>query len=313
VTARSAHRPRWPQPGVLDGAARVDLAVVHRLPRVLGPALALGSSLTGGASDFLGGTNSRRIGTMQWMFCTQLVGLALAGGWVAISGDRVPGLETVAAATGAGLGLIVGLAAFFQAMVVGTISIVAPISATGVVIPIAAGLARGERPGAAQVLGIIAAIAGIALASRAPREHPSARAESGLGLALLAALGGGFFFWLMAPGSAHGVPWAMVISRTVPVLVLGAVLAVRRKSLRPALEARTARSVLIAGLLALVAIGLYAYATRHGQLAIVSVLGSLYPVVTVSLAYHVLGERVHGVQRVGIAAVLAGVVLMSAG
>jgi drug/metabolite transporter (DMT)-like permease len=279
----------------------------------LGPALALGSSLTGGASDFLGGTNSRRIGTMQWMFCTQLVGLVLAGGWVAISGDPLPGLATVAAATGAGLGLIVGLAAFFQAMVVGTISIVAPISATGVVIPIAAGLARGERPGAAQVLGIVAAIAGIALASRAPREHPSAPAESGLGLALLAALGGGFFFWLMAPGSAHGVPWAMLISRTVPVLALGAVLAIRRKSLRPALDARTARTVLIAALLALVAIALYAYATLHGQLAIVSVLGSLYPVVTVSLAYHVLGERVHRVQRVGIAAVLAGVVLMSTG
>ena len=280
---------------------------------MLGPALALGSSLTGGASDFLGGTNSRRIGTLQWMFCTQLISLMLAGGWVAISGDPLPGLATVAAATGAGLGLMVALLAFFQAMVVGTISIVAPISATGVVIPIAAGLARGERPGAAQVLGIVAAIGGIALASRPRREHPAAPAESGLGLALLAALGGGFFFWLMAPGSRHGVPWAMLIARMIPVLALGAALCIRRKSLRPALEARTARTILISALLSLVAVVLYAYATLHGQLAIVSVLGSLYPVVTVLLAYHVLGERVHRGQQVGITSVLVGVVLMSVG
>lgn len=158
---------------------------------MLGPALALGSALTGGISDFLGGTTSRRIGTIQFMLCTQLIGMVLAGCWVAISTDPIPGVATLAAGAAAGLGLTVGLAAFFQAMVVGTISIVAPISATGVVIPIVAGVVRGERPGPAQAFGMVAAIAGIMLASRSPREHPTARAEQGLGLALLAAFGGG--------------------------------------------------------------------------------------------------------------------------
>ena len=99
-----------------------------------------GPSLTGGASDFLGGTNSRRIGTMQWMFCTQLVGLAIAFGWVLLSAAPLPGLMTALEAVAAGLSLMVGLAAFFEAMVLGSISIVAPISATGVVVPIAAGV-----------------------------------------------------------------------------------------------------------------------------------------------------------------------------
>jgi drug/metabolite transporter (DMT)-like permease len=283
------------------------------VPRVTGPPLALASSLTGGVSDFLGGTNSRVIGPVRWMFCTQLIGLVLAGGWVAVSGDALPGIATIAAAVGASLGLVIGLLAFFQAMVVGTISIVAPISATGVVIPIAVGVARGEHPAALQVVGIVAACIGIAFASRVPGEQAAVRNTTGLWLALLAALGGGFFFWLMEPASRHGVPWAVLISRAIPVLVLGALLCARRDSPRSQLPPGTARAMLVSAAFALAAIALYAYATVHGQLAIVSVLGSLYPVVTVLLAYRVLGERLHRVQGFGIASVLVGVLLMSAG
>jgi len=274
---------------------------------VLGAVLALACSLTGGASDFLAGTSSRRIGTLQWMFATQLVGVALAGAWVAISGDPLPPFATLADATAAGFGLMVGLLAFFQAMVVGTIS------ATGVVIPIAAGIARGERPSAAQAAGIVAAIAGVALASREPGQHSTATAESGLGLALVAALGGGVFFWLMAPASRHGAAWPVFLARAIPAVALVVVLRLRRTPLRPALGRRTALTVLASALLAFAATAAYAYATQHGRLAIVSVLGSLYPVVTVLLAYHVLGERVHGSRRLGVIAVLAGVVLLSAG
>ena len=280
---------------------------------MLGAVLALACSLTGGASDFLAGTSSRRIGTLQWMFATQLVGVALAGAWVAISGDPLPPFATLADATAAGFGLMVGLLAFFQAMVVGTISVVAPISATGVVIPIAAGIARGERPSAAQAAGIVAAIAGVALASREPGQHSTATAESGLGLALVAALGGGVFFWLMAPASRHGAAWPVFLARAIPAVALVVVLRLRRTPLRPALGRRTALTVLASSMLALVSTAAYAYATQHGRLAVVSVLGSLYPVVTVLLAYHVLGERVHGSRRLGVIAVLAGVVLLSAG
>ncbi len=279
---------------------------------MLGPALALGSSLTGGASDFLGGTNSRRIGTAQWIFCTQLVGLMIACGWVAITEGPLPNVATIAAAAGAGVGLMVGIAAFFQAMVVGTISIVAPISATGVVVPIAAGIIGGERPGVADVIGMAAAIAGIVLAARGPRKASSAPAESGLGLALVAALGQGLFFWLMAPASHGGVPWALLITRAIPAVVVAAILGIRRESLRSMLDPHGALIIPFAAVLSCAGVAFYADATRHGGLAIVSVLASLYPVVTVLLAYMLLGERVRTIQRIGIAAVLAGVVLMSA-
>ncbi len=279
---------------------------------MVGAPLALGSSLSGGTSDFLGGTNSRRVGTMQWMLCTQVLSLALACGWLTLSRGPLPSATAMLAAAGAGLSLTFGLAAFFQAMVIGTISVVAPISATGVVIPIVVGLAGGERPNAVQVIGILAAITGIVLVSRQPRRRSSAQAHGGIALAMLSALGSGLFFWLMAPASHNGVPWAVVIARSVTVVALAVILAVRRESIRPALNLRTARIAPVAALLSLGGIALYAESTLYGGLAIVSVLGSLYPVATVMLAYLVLGERVYGIQRAGVAAVFAGVVMMSA-
>jgi drug/metabolite transporter (DMT)-like permease len=278
---------------------------------VLGPAFAFGSSLSYGFADFIGGTTSRRIGTLPFIFCTQLISVVLASTWVLISGGRVPSLAAAAAAAGAGLGVAVGLTAFFQAMVVGKISVVAPISATGVVLPIAVGIARGERPSAAQAVGIVAAIAGVVVAARPPREQRTGRTQPGIGLALLAAVGTGLFLWLMAPASRYGVAWAILISRAIPAVALIAVVSITRTSLRGAIEPRTMRPILASAVLAFAGSSLYGFATLHGQLVIVSVLGALYPAVTVLLAYRLLGERLDVVHQVGIAAVLAGIVLLS--
>jgi drug/metabolite transporter (DMT)-like permease len=237
--------------------------------------------------------------------------LVCAAGWVAVASDPIPPLGTLAAAAGAGLGMTVGLSAFFQAMAVGKMSLVAPISATGVAIPVAAGILRGEHPSAVQILGILTAIAGVVLVTRSRGEQQS-QSESGLGLALLAAVGTGLFMWLMAPASRHGVPWAILISRAVPAAVLVAVVTIRRPALRPALRSGPASRIGVQALLGFTASVLYAFATLHGQLAIVSVLGSLYPVVTLLLAHRLLGERLDGVQQIGISAVLGGVLLLSA-
>jgi drug/metabolite transporter (DMT)-like permease len=268
--------------------------------------------LSYGVSDFLGAIGSRRVGTLQFLVLTQVSGLVLAAGWVAISSDPIPPGHALLAAAGAGLGVTIGVFALFQAMVVGKVSVVAPISATGVVLPVAIGIARGEHPTVVQAVGIIAAIAGVVLAARTRGEDQVARGEAGLGLAVVAAVGTGLFLWLMAPASQHGVAWAVLIARVVPSAALVTAVCIIGTSLRPALEPRTAGIVLAAAVLAFVGVALYGAATLHGQLVIVSVLGSLYPVVIVLLAYRVLGERLDGAQRVGVVAVLCGVVLLSA-
>jgi drug/metabolite transporter (DMT)-like permease len=223
----------------------------------------------------------------------------------------VPPLSTAVAATAAGIGIVVGLGAFFQAIVVGNMSVVAPVAATGAFVPVVAALVGGERPSLSQALGILAAVGGVSLASRTSGDPRAGQRESGIGLALLAAGGFGSFLWLMAPASRHGVPWAILIARGVPAVILSAVVASRRPSFREARESRTAIAIVAAGVLVVLASTLYAYATRHGELAIVSVLAAVSPVVTVLLAYRVLNERVYGARQVGIIMVLAAVVVLS--
>jgi drug/metabolite transporter (DMT)-like permease len=227
--------------------------------------------------------------------------------------DELPSWTAVAWAALAGSAGIVALGAFYRALAIGTMSVVAPISATAAAVPVLVGLAEGERPGGLQIAGMAAALAGVILASREPVEEgcpPANRAA--IGLALVAAAGFGTFFVGIDRASATAeVPWVIVVQRCCSVsLLLIATLVVR-----PSLPRDGASLLVLAavGLLDLGANGLYALATTHGLLSVVSVLGSLYPAVTVVLARFVLAERIARVQEVGVVLALAGVIAISAG
>jgi drug/metabolite transporter (DMT)-like permease len=227
--------------------------------------------------------------------------------------DELPSWSAVGWAALAGSAGIVALGAFYRALAIGTMSVVAPISATAAAVPVLVGLAEGERPGGLQIAGMAAALAGVILASREPVEEgcpPANRAA--IGLALVAAAGFGTFFVGIDRASATAeVPWVIVVQRCCSVsLLLIATLVVR-----PSLPRDGASLLVLAavGLLDLGANGLYALATTHGLLSVVSVLGSLYPAVTVVLARFVLAERIARVQEVGVVLALAGVIAISAG
>ena len=53
-------------------------------------------------------------------------------------------------------------------------------------------------------------------------------------------------------------------------------------------------------------------ATTKGLVSIAMVLGSLFPIVTVVLAYRLLHERLHRVQYIGIVVAIFGVIAISA-
>jgi drug/metabolite transporter (DMT)-like permease len=227
--------------------------------------------------------------------------------------DELPSWTAVGWAALAGSAGIVALGAFYRALAIGTMSVVAPISATAAAVPVLVGLAEGERPGGLQIAGMAAALAGVILASREPVEEgcpPANRAA--IGLALVAAAGFGTFFVGIDRASATAeVPWVIVVQRccSVSLLVIATLV------VRPSLP-RDGASLLVlgaVGLLDLGANGLYALATTKGLLSVVSVLGSLYPAVTVVLARFVLAERIARVQEVGVVLALAGVVAISAG
>jgi drug/metabolite transporter (DMT)-like permease len=104
--------------------------------------------------------------------------------------------------------------------------------------------------------------------------------------------------------------WLLVLSRSVPVPALIALAWARHMPLPPR---GNGLLLVLAGMLDCGATGLYAIANTKGALSIVSVVGSLYPVMTVVLARFVLGERIRPVQRIGVAAALAGVALIAGG
>ncbi len=272
--------------------------------------LALASSLLWGTSDFLGGTATRRlpallvVGVSQAVALIGLVPLALLLG--AAPGSLVDGVL-------AGVAGVVGLAAFYSALSTGTMGVVAPIASLGALVPVTVGLARGETPTAVQGVGIAVAVVGVVLAS-GPELSGRAPARPLL-LAVLAAAGFGAVAVLLADG-ASASPGAVVVTlllmRTTSVGLLVAVAVLARQPVT-----RPGRSDL--PLLAAVGVGdvaanaTYAFASRGGLLSVVSVLASLYPVVTVLLARQVLGERLLVIQGVGAFTTLGGVALLAAG
>lgn len=281
-----------------------------------GVALALGASLAWGVSDFVAGLSVRRAGAPAVTLLTQLCAVVLGVAWTAASGDPAPDARTAALALGAGVGVLVGLGSFYRALALAPMSIVAPIAATGVAVPVLAGVAGGDRPAAVQVAGIGLASAGVVLAVRRPGQlaGPTGDARAGVALALLAAVGSGAFLWLMAPASEDSLPWALIIARgaAAPLFALAVVAGGVR--LRPAFGSPAAAAeILTVALLSFAASALYAASTRHGLLSLVSVLASLYPAVTVVLAWRVLGERLDRGRRLGVVAALAGVVLIAGG
>jgi drug/metabolite transporter (DMT)-like permease len=281
---------------------------------MLAVALGLSSSICWGLADFLGGLQSRRVRVLAVLLVSQAAGLIAIAIGIAIARPHLPPVGDLWPAAAAGLAGALALSAFYRALAIGTMSIVAPVSSTGAALPVIVGIATGDRPSAVQVAGIVAAVAGVVLASRELEDHrPTAAvsARASIGLALIAALGFGTFFIGMKSGADASVPWALLAARAASVAAVLVAVAALHVPLPRA--PRRLGPIVLVGLLDAGANGLYAAAATEGLLSVVAVLGALYPVSTVLLARVVLGERVRRVQEAGIVAALAGVALIAAG
>jgi drug/metabolite transporter (DMT)-like permease len=316
----------------------------------LGVPLGLGSGLAWGAADFFGGIQSRRLPALTVAFWSQAagaLGLVIA---LALGGTRPP-VAGIAWGLAAGVGSGIALVLFYRSLAEGTMSVVAPISACGAVVPVAAATLTGDHPGALAGLGVLTAIAGVVLVSRAhtgdrrpgrpgrgPARPASPRPPVGSGkpagsssagaspagtpgrsrrvllMALGSALGFGLFYVFVDAGTtgSRGEPlWVIAGARASSLVMLSTIALIGRGS---ALRwpGRRIGPVALVGLADTGANLLFAYAATTGNLAVVGVLGSLYPVATVILARWLLGERLSGGQSAGVVLALTGVGLLAA-
>jgi drug/metabolite transporter (DMT)-like permease len=208
----------------------------------------------------------------------------------------------------------IGLAALYQGLALGPMSIVAPTASLSVTVPVAVGFLQGDRPSSAQWVGVVCAIGGIVLAARAPSGEDETRRffSRGLIYALIAAVFLGALVTFLGAAGEASPGWAAFMVRvvSVPLLVI-ALLVTRDRGPKP--TARQTGSLIVVGAMDNLANVTFAIASRSGLLSLVSVLASLYPVSTVLLARGFLHERLARHQWVGVITAFVGVALIAAG
>jgi drug/metabolite transporter (DMT)-like permease len=274
--------------------------------------LSLASSVSWGLSDFLGGVQSRRMHVLAVVLMTQVAGLIFAFASLPLLGGD--GLETgeLAIAAAGGAAGAVGLIAFYAGMAGGTISVVSPIAGLGVAVPVAVGLARGEAPAPIQLVGVLVAMVAVAMVGYEESEEGEERVSlKPVALALVAAVGFGTFFVAVDSTAEQDAAWTIAAVRAGGVgVALTAVLAVRPSFANPS---GVWWPIIVIGFFDVLANALFAVASTKGLLSVVAVGGSIYPAITILLAYLFVGERLSGIRRLGVVLALAGIVMIAAG
>jgi len=280
---------------------------------VLAIALSLFAAVSWGSGDFIGGIATKRLAVPVVLLFVEGTGFLFVVVGLLLRGDPFPPTGIALQSMAAGIAGMIGLGALYRALAVGTMSVVAPISACGVALPVVYGLASGDTLSAVVAIGLGCAFAGIVLASLEVTEESVAERRAnrqGVLLALLSALGFGTYFVLADRAAQDSVLWLLLLARCGMLPFVIAAVLVRRLEMP---RGRMRGVLLAAGTLDVLATGLYGVATTKGELSIVSVVASLFPVVTVLLARAVLHERLHRLQLTGVVLAFTGVALIAAG
>lgn len=279
--------------------------------------LAVAAAAAFGAGDFLGGLASRRTGVLVTTAVAQAAGFSLMLP-VLLLQTATPDRASLIWGGLGGLAGCFGLLVFFRALSEGLMSTVAPVTAVVAAgLPIVVGVALGERPGRLAWLGVAAGLIAVVVVGASGKEDEQAarRRESraslrAVALALAAGAGFGIFFVCLSRTSPSAGLWPLAAARMSALTLLAINLLVKRADLRA--DAGGLRLAVPSGLLDQTANVLFLYAVHRGVLALVAVLVSLYPAVTVVLALALLRERLRAPQVAGVVLALVAVVLIAA-
>lgn len=301
----------------------------------MGILLGLLTAVFWGSSDFVARFAARKIGALRTSLYMQIAGFFLLciflprmGGW----GHLFDGSGWQPWAWGAVAGVLncAATLALYRSFEIGKMAVVAPLSASYPALTVALSLFTGERLTHDRLAGIVFVVAGAALVAAAEppqananngvsEEAQTARAaqplarRSGIGWALISSVGFGFLFWLLGTRIVPAVGYAAtvwMIRLTSSILTVAVILSLRQ---RPFVRLAGSIPLWLAGMGALdtSAFVMSNYGMRIEQVAVVSVLSSLYGAVTVGLAAIFLRERVSRWQWLGILAIFSGIILIS--
>jgi drug/metabolite transporter (DMT)-like permease len=274
---------------------------------------ALGA-VTFGASDYLGGKASRLAPALVVTLLAETILVVAIAITVVVVGDPVPHWHDLAIGSVAGLAGAVGVVSLYYALAHAAMTVVAPLTAVvAAVIPVTVGLASGERPGTAALVGVGLALGAVTLIGGAVGS-PAVRTPARLlAIAVVAGAGFGLLFVLFDAAGDDAGAWPVLTSRLTSVPLLAVVTVMTRTPVRAALVRPVLWFAAGVALFSLFANLAYLEATRRGSLTIVAVVTSMYPASTVLLASVVDGERVSRAQATGLGLAAVALVLITAG
>jgi drug/metabolite transporter (DMT)-like permease len=300
----------------------------------VGVLLGLAAALNWGVADYMARFATRRIGSLRSLMFMQAVGFCALSIVMAATGHWTRFFPAFAWAPWIWILLAGILSAFstlalYRSFEVGVLALVSPIAASYPALTVVLSLATGERLTPAHGFGIAAVILGVILAalvlpspngaSNASASAPAAdSAQSrhhllrGVPYALAAALGFGVNYWIigfrvMPVFSGFGSVWVI---RLITFLVLAMLL--RPLGETPALpRGSTAWLIFFIGLTDTAGFVANNLAFKQEEIAIATVLASLYGVVTLFFAAVFLRERLGRTQWLGVALIFLGVALVS--
>lgn len=267
----------------------------------------LTSAACWGAADFCGGVATKVTQAYRVIISSQLVSLLLLLILAVVLREPLPTLDHLLLACAAGILGAIGMLALYRALAVGQMGVAAPVSAVvAASVPVIAGSFIEGPPSMAQLIGFGLALVAVWFISRTGGSVIQSR---DLGLPIIAGLGFGTFYVMIGSAGQEAVWWPLVAARIGSLGALFAVTIIRRQ---PCLvERQTLGLVVLIGVLEVGGNACYILARQAGRLDVAAVLASLYPAVTVWLAWFFLKERMYRLQSIGVLAALAAIMLIS--
>ncbi len=271
------------------------------------------AALGWGAADFTGGLAARKTGAYRAVFYGELIGIFALFFIILFSGEALPDRRVWIFAMLAGVFGTLGLIFLYHAMTVGLMSIATPVSALlAAMLPVIVGIVREGLPDWMTIIGFGFALFAVWMISQGEDGVTDIFAHlSDLKLPLLAGIGFGLYFVLMHEATNTGATiWPMVASRSGGMTLITIYMFVTRSSWKVT-DSTTWPTITLNGLLDISGNVFFILAGQLGRLDVAAVLSSLFPGITVLLAWIFLKERLSRGQWIGIAAALAAIVFMT--
>ena len=298
-------------PGQQLRSARAGRALTS--PHLIVPILlALLSALSYGVSDFIAGVMSREWDARLVTATAQVVGLATAAVAVLLLPGQGPALQPILWGALSGVGSAIGVLALYQGLAIASMSVVAPLCGVlTCVIPATVGILLGNQLTVTELTGIALTVPAVGLVSCQRPTTAATGTRTGVPYGLAAGAGFGLLFVALDQAGTHHGAWPLLPGQAISLLLIAPF---ARRGLKTARtpDRRTLVTTVAAGVLSAGANLLFLLATRHGELAIVGVLSSLYPAGTVLIARVRLAEEWGRAQVLGMLTAVLAVILVAA-